>query len=81
MENNSNTEIRVTRLSDNVVARIAQIVQEGMIMGTDIVDLLRQIEIVDDGSAELQLNPSYMGRVLEQYAKLVEEAEVFKQNG
>ena len=33
------------KLSDNVLARIVQIVQEGLLLGVDVVDLMRQIEV------------------------------------
>lgn len=63
------------RLSDNVIARIAQILQEGLLLGIDVVDLLRQIEVeVAPGGNELNLTEPYLFRVLEHHKKLVDEA-------
>ena len=67
------------KFSDNVIGRIAQIVQEGMLLGVDVVDLMRQIEVEPvhgvDGSPELELSAEYAKRVREHHAKLVQEAE------
>lgn len=67
------------KLSDNVIGRIAQIVQEGMLLGLDVVDLMRQIEVEPvndlDGSQVLELTADYAKRVREQHEKLLAEAE------
>jgi hypothetical protein len=67
------------KFSDNVIGRIAQIVQEGMLLGVDVVDLMRQIEVepvhsVDD-SHELELTAEYAKRVREHHEKLLQEAD------
>ena len=67
------------KFSDNVIGRIAQIVQEGMLLGIDVVDLMRQIEVEPahsiDGSQELELTAEYVRGVREQHEKLLAEAE------
>ena len=67
------------KFSDNVISRIAQIVQEGMLFGVDVVDLMRQIEVeLVDGSTELELNLDYVKRVREHHEKMLLEAETLK---
>lgn len=67
------------KLSDNVIARIAQILQEGLLLGIDVVDLLRQVEVeVAPDGVELNLTEEYLARVLEHHKKLIEEAEHLK---
>ena len=70
------------RFSDNVIGRIAQIVQEGMLLGVDVVDLMRQIEVEPvnsvDGPPELELTVDYVKRVREQHEKLLAEAEALQ---
>jgi hypothetical protein len=67
------------KLSDNVIGRIAQIVQEGLLLGVDVVDLMRQIEVEPvnsvDGPPAMELTVDYRRRVDEHHKKLVEEAE------
>jgi len=69
----------VYKLSDGVISRIAQVIQEGMLMGVDVVDLMRQIEVEPehdlDGPAELKLTAEYAKRVYEYYEKMILEAE------
>jgi len=68
-------------LSDQVIARIAQIVQEGMLLGVDVVDLLRQIrvtrEVTEDGvgTGQLVLTDDYRRQVKVMHDRLVAEAE------
>jgi hypothetical protein len=70
------------KFSDNVIGRIAQIVQEGMLLGVDVVDLMRQIEVEPahnaDGLPELELTVEYVKRVREQHEKLLAEAEALQ---
>ena len=69
------------KLSDSVIARIAQIVQEGIIMGVDVVDLLRQVEVEPVGSGELvDLTREYVAQVRSNYEKLLHEAKEIQQN-
>lgn len=75
----------IYRLSDNVIARIAQIIQEGMLMGVDVVDLMRQIEIEPvnslNGPPEMELTREYSVRVEEHYAKMLAKAEALQSGG
>ena len=67
------------KFSDNVISRLAQIVQEGMLFGVDVVDLMRQIEVDHvEGSAELELNLDYVKRVRDHHEKMLLEAESLK---
>ena len=65
------------KLTDSVIARIAQIVQEGMLMQVDVVDLMRQIEVVpsQEDASFMDLSPEYVKRVRDHHKHLVEEAE------
>jgi len=68
------------KLSDNVIARIAQILQEGLLLGIDVVDLLRQIEVeVAPDGVELNLTEPYLKRVLEHHRKLLDEAQALQE--
>jgi len=68
------------KLTDNVIGRIAQIIQEGMILGIDVVDLMRQLEVepAADGT-QLELTPAYMQSVKVMHEKLLAEAEAHQQ--
>ena len=66
------------KMNDSVIARIAQIIQEGMLLNIDVVDLMRQIEVdIEDGPGgpELVLNADYEKRVFEYHEKLMLEAD------
>lgn len=63
------------KLTDNVIARIAQIVQEGILTGVDIVDIMRQIEVEPSADGEfVDLTPTYRENVRKQYEKMAREA-------
>ena len=68
------------KLSDTVLARLVQIVQEGMIFGTDVVDIMRMVEVEVDPNDPTMLVPNadYMKRVEEQYTKAVQDVEVLE---
>jgi hypothetical protein len=74
-------------LSDQVIARIAQIVQEGMLLGVDVVDLLRQVrvtaELTDDSveTGQLILTNEYRRQVRSMHEQLVAEAERLQAEG
>jgi len=57
-------------LSDNVIARIVQILQEGLMTGTDITDHMRMIRVEADDEGKLQLSADYVKQVNEGYEKL-----------
>ena len=64
------------KLSDNVIARIAQVLQECILLGVDVVDLLRQIELRtgQDGTT-LELSPEYSAMVEKMHKKLLADLE------
>lgn len=63
------------KLSDSVLHRVVQIVQEGIIMGIDVADLLRQIKLTPDNSGEstLVLTKEYVELVESSHKKYLEE--------
>lgn len=65
------------KLADSVIHRIVQIVQEGMLMGVDAGDLMRQIRLIHpDGDETVAVpSPAYIAMVTEHYAKLIKQAE------
>lgn len=69
------------KLSDAVIMRIVQILQEAMLVGTDITDLLRQLSIVPDetDSLVLVLTEEYEDMVRKWHSQLLERAEELKQ--
>jgi hypothetical protein len=73
----------IYKLSDNVISRIAQIVQEGLLLGVDVVDLMRQIEVEPvnsfDGPTVMDLTVDYRDRVNEHHKKLLAEAEALQE--
>ncbi len=58
------------QLSDNVIARIVQILQEGMMSGTDITDHIRMIRVESDDEGKLQLTAAYAQQVQEGFEKI-----------
>lgn len=69
------------RLHDSVLHRIVQIVQEGIIMGVDVADLMRLIRLVPHQSEEgvLVLDPEYVVAVEKEHQRAVAEAEAKKE--
>lgn len=67
------------KLNDSVIARICQILQEGLLLGIDVTDLFRQMELVVATDASgLELSRDYVKSVDEMHKKLLAEAEVLK---
>jgi hypothetical protein len=67
------------KLSDNVLARIVQIIQEGLLLGIDVVDLMRMIEVkVSADGSNLELTEDYVKQVAEHHKQLLEDAETIK---
>lgn len=58
------------QLSDNVIARVVQILQEGMMSGTDITDHMRMIRVEADGEGKLQLTDAYLQQVQTGFEKI-----------
>ncbi len=63
------------KLSDNVIGRIAQIVQEAMLLGVDAVDLLRQVEVETSDAGLMELSSEYVKSIKDMHVKLLEDAE------
>ncbi len=65
------------KLADSVIHRIVQIIQEGMLLGVDAGDLMRQIRLVhEDGDESTAVcSPAYVAMVQEHYTKLLKQAQ------
>lgn len=60
------------RLHDLVIARIAQALQEALLTGTDVTDILRSIELdINDGV--IVLSAGYAELVAEHHQKMLDE--------
>jgi len=74
------------KLSDDVLRRVVQILQEALLTGTDVSDHLRMIRLIDlhpglDGSTlTLDLSPDYSQQIQDNFAKMIKEAEEIKSN-
>jgi len=70
------------KLDDSVIARIAQILQEAILMGVDVVDLLRQIEVVSGDDPEtngiLFLSEQYKLMVDQHHQDLLSAVDALK---
>ena len=65
-------------LSDEVIARVAQSLQECMLLGVDIVDIIRQIRLVESAGGEFVLSSDYKAQVVAGHKKLLAEADELK---
>lgn len=65
------------KLADSVLHRIIQILQEALLMGVDVSDLMRQIRLVQDAgdSGTLVMSPEYEKQVNDMHEKLLQQAE------
>lgn len=70
----SNTTLK---LADEVLMRFVQIMQEGIILGVDVTDIMRQVRLVSSENV-LFLDPDYMKEVEEGHNRLLEQAEQLK---
>lgn len=61
------------RVGDDVIAHIARILQLSLLTGTDIVDHLRAIRLVEMSQCLLGLDPEYKRLADDYEKKLVEE--------
>lgn len=68
--NDEDGAIVVLTMSDDVIARIAQAVQEAMIFSADVTDILRAMKLSVAG-AKVVLAPGYAEAVRASHAKLV----------
>jgi len=65
------------RLDDNVLRRIVQIMQEGMLTGTDVADHMRMIRLQssEDDADILVLTEDYTELVSGQHETMLQEAK------
>ena len=68
------------KIGDSVWHRVVNAIQEAMLMGVDVADILRQISVVPDASDPhvLVLSPEYQKQVKEMHAKMLEEAQTLQ---
>lgn len=71
------SERKTFRMSDSVLHRFVQIVQEAFLTGTDVSDHLRMVEMEEDTEnfGQLRLTPEYTALVKEQHERLLQFAE------
>jgi len=62
------------RLSDQVIAEIAKLVQVALLTGTDIVDNLRMIE-VEETDGKLTLTETYVDMTERNISRMLEQVE------
>ena len=62
------------KLSDTVIAHVAQIIQLAILTGTDIVDHMRMLTLVEDEDGLLQLDPDYEARSDDNVQRMIQEA-------
>jgi hypothetical protein len=67
----------IYKLNDNVLRRIVQIVQEGMLTGTDVADHMRMIRLTpsSDNQDSLILTDEYLEVVQGQHDTLLREVD------
>ena len=65
---------------DTVVSTIAKTLQLALLTGTDVVDNLRQIEVVENENGTLSVTPNYNSQFEHWVAKLLEELEEQQKN-
>jgi len=68
------------RLDDKVLMRFVQIFQEGMLLGVDCADIMRQIrlEVDPDNGDVLVLTSAYKEMVKDQHEKLLAQVATLK---
>jgi hypothetical protein len=59
-------------LSDTVIGHVAQLVQIAILTGTDVVDNLRMIELVDN-EGTLELSEDYAQRASDNVQRMLQE--------
>ena len=59
-------------LSDTVIGHVAQLVQIAILTGTDVVDILRMIELVDN-EGTLELDEDYAQRANDNVQRMLQE--------
>lgn len=75
------------KLADSVLARIVQIIQEGMMVGIDVTDLMRQIELeveLDEmglATGNLVQTPEYIALVERTHQQYLDRAKQLQEEG
>ena len=67
------------RLSDTVIAHIAQLVQLAILTGTDVVDHMRMMALVDNDGT-LELDEEYERQSEENVQRMIQEAVNMQSN-
>ena len=62
------------KMSDDTISQIAKLVQLAILTGTDVVDNLRILELVEDEGV-LNPSPEFLQRIEENISSLMEEAQ------
>ena len=70
------SEQKTFKFDDTVVSTIAKTLQLALLTGTDVVDNLRQIEVLENDEGTLSITPNYNSQFEHWVAKLLEELEV-----
>lgn len=60
------------KFNDEVIAHVAKLLQLAIISGTDIVDHMRMVELVEQ-EGQLFLSPEYSQRSEENIARMIQE--------
>lgn len=68
------------KLDDVVIARVAQMLQEAMLMGYDVTDNMRTMVIVESSEEDgkLTLDKDYIEKVKTEHEALISRAEELK---
>ena len=61
------------KLSDSTIAHIAQLVQLAMLTGTDVVDHMRMMTLLNE-DGRLELDPDYEAQSEDNVQKMIQEA-------
>mgnify|MGYP006222653263 CR=1 FL=1 len=69
------SEIKTFTFDDTVISTIAKTLQLAMLTGTDVVDNLRRIEVLENDSGTLSTTPNYNSQFEHWIAKMLEELE------
>jgi hypothetical protein len=77
--------MKAYKLSDSVLFRVVQILQESLLTGIDLVDLMRQIELFETNDTEnekvyLDLTPGYVELFEKNIQKLLDDVESKRTN-
>ena len=68
------SDAKTYRLSDDAISQVAKLLQLAILTGTDVVDNLRILELVDDGGT-LEPAPGFLDRINENITSMMEEVE------